>query len=225
MTTGTEMGGVTPVAWIAMRAALDDGHADAISAAADPGALVEALVEAEAFAEAVRCVAAALPLREGVWWAWVAARNAARRVHGDRLPEPVDRALTCTEAWIADPTDRNGLAAWEAAGVIGIDKPAGGAAAAAFMAGGSITAPGGPAVPPPPGVSGTLVGAVVTVAALMPDAAAAADVYRHELAQGRAIIDKLGGWEAAIRRTWDALDAQHRAHVAAATPPSGGAAA
>lgn len=224
MTDTAPTTGVTPVRWIAMRAALDDEFAPLVDAAADPRALVTALLDAAAYPAAIRAVAAALPLREGVWWAWVSARHAAQGVHGETVPEPLARTLARVEAWVGDPSDANRRSAWDAANALGLDTAAGAAGVAAYMAGGSVAAADGPVVPPPPGVSGTLVGAAVTIAAVGGDPAAIAERARHYVQQGLVIVDKLGGWEAAIRRTWDALDAQHRAHVAAATPPATGAA-
>jgi hypothetical protein len=85
--------GAAPLApaleWLVQRAALDEeGRALGTVAlpaafapqAADPGLVVQALLQAERPADALRLVACTLPPREGVWWAWVAARHAMQAV-------------------------------------------------------------------------------------------------------------------------------------------------
>src|SRR5256885_1149294 len=91
------------LAWLADRAALDEEARAAVTfalpgalapGAADPGPLVQGLLDAERPADALRVVACALPPREGVWWAWVSARHAMQamqaRADAARANPPTD---------------------------------------------------------------------------------------------------------------------------------------
>ncbi len=218
--------GLTPIQWIAARAALPDDLAPLVQEAADPGALVDALLADGKGPEAVRCVAGVLPAREGVWWAWVSARHTAQTVHGEDIPEPMRLALDALERWIGNPDDDARRAAWSAGELAGLGTAAGAASAAAFLSGGSIAPAGTPNVPPPPGVSGTLVSTAVVLAVATAPPESMAALYDAYVQQGMAIVKQLGGWDVAIAKTWQALDAQQRDHALAtapAQPPGTGA--
>lgn len=210
--------GLTPVQWIAARAALPEDMLPMVSAAADPNALVEALLAEGKGPEAVRCVAGALPAREGVWWAWVSARHTAQAVHGDELPAPMKTTLDALERWINGPDDEARRAAWAAGEAAGLGTPAGAAAAAAFLSGGSIAPAGTPNMPPPPGVSGTLVSTAVVLAVATSDPQNMVALFEAYVRQGMAIITQLGGWDVAIAKTWQALDSQQRDQALVAAP-------
>src|SRR5665213_3591351 len=98
-----------------------------------PPAFIAKLVEGEHFADAVRFLAHALPKRESVWWAWVAARNAA----GPEPAPPIKNALEATERWIVQPTEEHRRGAMVAGEAAEFGTAAGCAALAAFMTGGS----------------------------------------------------------------------------------------
>lgn len=72
-----------------------------LPASATVGEVLPVLIEAEAYADAFQLLAAALPIREGVWWACLAAR--------DMLPDAknLPPALTASEAWVFDPSPKN----------------------------------------------------------------------------------------------------------------------
>jgi hypothetical protein len=212
--------GLTPVQWIAARATLPEDVLPLVEAAANPGELVDALLAEGKGPEAVRCVAGALPAREGVWWAWVSARHTAQAVHGDTLPPPMRTALDALEKWIGAPDDAARRSVWAAGEVAGVGTPAGAAAAAAFLSGGSIGPEGAPNVPPPPGVSGTLVSTAVVLAAVTAPPESIAALFDAYVRQGVAIVTQLGGWDVAIAKTWQALDSQQRDHALATAPPN-----
>lgn len=74
-------------------------------AAADVPTVLRELAGAYQPAEMIRVLAASLPLREGVWWACLAARDLLG-------PEArVPRTLSAAEAWVFDPSDDNRAAA------------------------------------------------------------------------------------------------------------------
>ena len=86
------------VAWLVERAHLSDDVAPLAAASADGAALVQALVADGKMPEAFRVIAAALPPREGVWWAWVSARHATQlAAEGKEPPAPLAAALAAVE--------------------------------------------------------------------------------------------------------------------------------
>jgi hypothetical protein len=224
MTDGQSVG-LTPVQWIAARAALAEELAPLVAAAAEPGALVDALLAAGRPIEAARCVAGALPPREGIWWAWVSAKHTAQALHGAGLPPLLKLCLEAVEKWITAPTDEHRRAAWSAGDALGLSTAAGATAGAVFLSGGSVAAAGGPEAPPPPGVCGTMVSTAVILAVTTAPPASIAERWAATVQQGRAIIDQLGGWDAAIATTWQGLEAQQQAFARATQPPPTGDAA
>jgi hypothetical protein len=231
--------------WLVGRSGLDDeGFAtvafkspDAVAPGAnDPVRLAEALTAAGLPAIALALVAAALPPREGVWWAWLSVRDALNVVAeravappppGQRpaIPPPaVERvALAALERWIADPSDANRRAAWDAGQAADLSSPAGCACAAAFFTSGSIAAPQSPmAVPPPAGAHAVMAATAVLLAAVRADPGNLPRLVSAAVAQAGEITRRLGGWEtaaAAARQHFDLQREQHGAAVAAATPP------
>lgn len=235
------------LAWLVQRAALDDEARAAAAAArpdafapgaADPEALVDALLRAGNVAGALRVVASALPPREGVWWAWLAARHAAQaaqaRADAARsaappaaagepppLPPPTAQhaALAAVERWVSQPTDDHRRAAWDAAQVAGLESPAGCVAAAVFFTGGSVTPPHGPFVPPPAGVHVIMVSTAALLAAVATDPGRLAEVAGAFASQGAELVRRLGGWEAAAGVAKQTYDTQAYEHAEASKPP------
>lgn len=229
--TNNQSVGLTPVQWIAARATLGDDLAPVVEAAPDPGTLVQTLVDAGKHAEAIRCLAGALPVREGIWWAWVSARHSAQLVYAGGLPPLLRLALDAVEKWINAPSDEARRSAWTAGDALGVGTPTGAAAAAVFMSGGSLALPSAPVTPPPPGIAGAMVSTSVVLAAATAPPEHLSALYDAYVKQALAIVEQLGGWESAIAKTWQALDQQQQeyqqftaAHAppAAAPPTSGG---
>ena len=233
------------LSWLVGRAVLDEETQAAVRAASpaalahgatDPGAVISALVAAGKAPAALRMLACALPPRESVWWAWVAARHAAT-VQQQRAsqqehepPDPdVPRALppsplvletlAAVEQWIAQPTDDNRRAVWALAEKVGIDTPAGAVATAAFFTNGSLTPPGGPFVPAPAGLYTTLASAAVIASAVATDVERLGEVASAFIAQGLEVIKRLGGWDAALVSAKQTFDAQAELHAEASKPP------
>jgi hypothetical protein len=210
------------VAWLVERAALEEETREALGAVADVPALVRALLDLGRPAEALRVTACALPPREGIWWAWVAARHGTQAAEARRSkPTPAAHvaALTATERWVLQPTDAHRRAAWDAAQAAGLDTTAGCVAGAAFFTGGSVTPPHGPNVPPPPGVHVTLAATGVLLAAIATDASRLGELAGAFAEQGAAVVQRLGGWDAAVAAARRAFETQVAEHAEASKPP------
>jgi hypothetical protein len=208
------------VAWLMERSGLPNDARPLVATATDGASLVQALAANGKPAEALRVIAAALPPREGVWWAWVSARHASQLATADRQPAPaVAAALAAVERWIANPDDDARRAAWAAGERAGLETAAGCTAAAVFLTSGSVAPPDVPPVPPPPGVDRMLVGNAVTLAAATDPVhfEALAGAY---LAQGFEVVKQLGGWDKAVSLSQEHFQAQHDRHVRASAPPA-----
>ena len=204
------------VAWLAERAGVADELETLAGSAADGGALVQSLVANGKPTEALQVIAAALPPREGVWWAWVSARHASQAAP----PTPaVTAALAAVEQWISEPDDERRRAAWAAGERAGLETAAGCAAAAVFFTSGSVAPAGVTPVPPPAGVDRKLAGNAVTLAAATNPAhfEALAGAY---IAQGLEVVKQLGGWDKAVAISQEHFQAQQERHQRSSMPPS-----
>jgi len=218
-TTQSSSAAVPSVAWLVERARVPEDAIPLAESAADGGALVEALTANGKTTEAVKVIAAALPPREGVWWAWVSARHAALFGKPGASPPPaVTEALAAVEQWIANPDDERRRAAWAAGERAGLENPSGCAAAAVFFTAGSVAPADVTPVPPPAGIDQLLVGnAVALAAAANPDLfEALAGAY---IAQGLEVVKQLGGWEKSVAMSREHFQSQHERHVRASMPP------
>lgn len=156
-------------------------EAAALPRAMPPEQFVAALVKAGMMPDAVKFLSQALPRREGVWWACLAARTAAAVV----APRPIDTAaLEAAETWVFKPTEENRRAAMEKAQAAEFNSPAAWAAVAAFWSAGSMAPPGQPVVPPAPHLAGRAVTGSVMLAAAQGDATAATQRYTRFIASG-----------------------------------------
>jgi hypothetical protein len=207
----------SPVAWLVERARVPDDAKPLVANAADGAALVQTLTSNAMQAEAMRVIAAALPPREGVWWAWVSARHASQA--GATATPAVTAALAAVERWISNPDDDSRRAAWAAGERAGLETAAGCTAAAVFFTSGSVAPADVAAVPPPAGVDRMLVGNAVALAAAANPAhfEALAGAY---VAQGLEVVKQLGGWDKAVALSREHFQAQHDRHVRASAPPS-----
>ena len=222
MTNPTQAPGTSAssVAWLVERARVPDDAKPLVADAADGAQLVHTLTSHAMQAEALRVIAAALPPREGVWWAWVSARHASQLVAPGGTPAPaVTAALAAVERWISNPDDDSRRAAWAAGERAGLETAAGCTAAAVFFTSGSVAPADVTAVPPPAGVDRMLVGNAVALAAATNPAhfEALAGAY---VAQGLEVVKQLGGWDKAVALSREHFEAQHDRHVRAAAPPS-----
>jgi hypothetical protein len=163
---------------------------EAVEAAPDPPALLTSLLEAEAFPDAVAFLAHALPRREAVWWAWLCAREAA----GDSPAPEVTAILEATHAWIAEPHDARGRAAFERAEAAGVGTPWGLAALAVFFSGSSVAPETVQPVPPGPYDAAKAVAGAVALAAAEARPDDAAGALRDFVEKGMAVADRTNLW-------------------------------
>ncbi len=167
---------------------------EAVRATFPPGAphraVVQQMVTAALFPEAVRFVAHALPRREGVWWAWVTAKRAA----GPTPEPPIKAVLEATERWIAQPSDGNRRAAWEAAQAADVGTPAGCAGAAAFFSGESVAPVGVQALPPGEFDAAKMIAGAIMLSALVTEPEKAPEKFLAAIQQGLDVVAKIKVW-------------------------------
>ena len=145
-----------------------------------PRQFVELLAEKRRYQDAIRFLAQALPGPERVWWACLAAREAA----GPNPPAPVAAALAAAEKWASTQTEESRQATLQAAQLADVTTPAGSAAIAAYLGGGSLGGPSGPVIFAPPAASGDMVATAVIAAATAKEPEKSTDRLRAALAKG-----------------------------------------
>ncbi len=183
-----------PTAAEACRAAtLSEAARALLTPQAPVPAFLSALIEGGLLRDAVALMAHALPKREAVWWACLAARTAI----SDGTPPATRAALDAAEAWVYQPTEEKRRQAMARAQATGFDHPAVWAAVGAFWSGGSMAPPDVPAVPPPDHLTGLAVDGAVTLAAVSGEAQRAPEKLRRFLDQAIDVANggngRLGG--------------------------------
>jgi hypothetical protein len=128
---------------------------------ASPAAFLDALIQAERYADGIHFLARWLTKREAVWWGCLCAWEDCR----PEPPENVDAALRAAVGWVLEPNEDNRQACRRRAREAGMKTPAACVALAAFYSGGSISLPGLPEVPAPDGSCAKLVAGALTLAA------------------------------------------------------------
>ncbi|WP_411280053.1 DUF6931 family protein [Gemmatimonas sp.] len=210
-----------PMRWLLERAAPD---APAL-ALLNPQHTLEQLyvtwMGSEHVLSAIRLIAAVLPARESIWWAWVSARYATQ-MEGGTAPSAKEHAtLTAVEQWIVRPDDAARRAAWDAGEKSGLDTPVGLVATAVFLSGTTIAPPSVPPVPPPPGVAMPIVAGAILLSAVSnsnPDLIPPTLV--SFAAQGLEIVKRLGGWDIALQLAHDTHYRQQAEYEQAINPPA-----
>lgn len=159
-------------------------EAQALARAAAPEQYVASLVAAGLTPDAIRFLSQALPRREGVWWACLAARAAAEAA----APRPIDaEALAAAESWVFKPTEEHRRTAMDKAQAAEFASPAAWAAVGAFWSSGSMAPPGQPVVPPAPHLAGRAIAGAVMLAAAQGEATLAPSRYARFIAQAMDI--------------------------------------
>lgn len=142
------------------------------------------LLEGKAlYIDALRFLAYALPKREGVFWAYTCAKEAA----GAQPPANISAALATTHKWVIDPSEDKRRAAEAAYQAADVSTAAGCAAVAAFWSGGSLAPKDLPVVAPPEALTAHGVASAVLLAAVDQDPAKLTQNYKAYTAHGRAI--------------------------------------
>jgi hypothetical protein len=139
-----------------------------------PAQFLQTLIEGEHFADAAHFMACALPKREAVWLACLAAHTTLV----EAPTEAAKNALQTAEAWVKNPSQESCQPNQEAAEGAGFGTAAGLAAAAAFWSGESLLSPDMTAVPPPIELTGQAVWAAITLAALTVEPEKADEKYQ-----------------------------------------------
>jgi hypothetical protein len=157
----------------------------------DPRSYVDRLTAGKLYRDAVQFLAHALPKREAVWWAWVAARRGS----GEKPPPKIAAALSAVETWISQPSDENRRAAKAAGEKAEYRTPAGCVGLAVFLSGGSLAAPGGPEVPPGEYLSAKMVAGAVIVSALATEPEKGPEKFQSFISQGLEVARRIKLWE------------------------------
>ncbi|HEY0928790.1 MAG TPA: hypothetical protein VGE27_02625 [Gemmatimonas sp.] len=208
-----------PARWLLERSAPDDDALALLDARQPIEALYNAWIAKELFPAALRLIAAVLPARESVWWAWVSARHATQVAGGKPASAEVHKTLTSIEQWIVRPDDEARRAAWDAGTAAGMDTPVGMIAAAVFLSGNSVAPPHVPPVPPPPGAAMPLVaGAIMLSAASNQKAEQIMPTMSAFAAQGLEIVKRLGGWDPAAQLAYDTHQRLQHEYTRATAP-------
>jgi hypothetical protein len=178
------------VAAVVAGAELDAETRDAVAAAASVPALLADWLEAGRHTEAVAFLAHALPVREGIWWAWLCARDAA----GEAPPADVAALLAATHEWIADPGDVHRRTAFARAEEVGFGTPWGLAALAVFFSGGSLAPPSMEPVLPGEFDAARAVGGAISLGAATARPDDPAPAFRDFIARGLQLADRIRLW-------------------------------
>lgn len=141
-----------------------------------PRQLLDVLVAAKRYPDAIRFLAFALPWREAVWWGSMCVR-----MIGPQLGPRDEKALQTAVTWVMEPSERNRQEAEKAAHD---DTAAGYVAKAVAWTGGSMTPPNLPVVVPGPELSHRAIDAAVTMAVLASPPDKVDERYRHVVALG-----------------------------------------
>jgi hypothetical protein len=112
--------------------------------------------------DAVRFLAQALPVREGVWWACQCVQD----LSGLCQAVEATAAVSAASHWLAEPTESNRQTCGAAARAAGYGTAAGSAALAVFLSGGSLAPPHRHAVHPNGRVAGQAIANAVLLTAL-----------------------------------------------------------
>jgi hypothetical protein len=154
-----------------------------------PAQFLQTLIDHAYLADAARFLAFALPKREAVWLACLAAHS----VVDESTSEAEMKALTLTEQWVYKPTEECRRTLMDIAETAGLDTPAGFAAASAYWSGENIAPADLHPVPPPAGNTGKMVWGAMVLAAYHKAPELANDRYRTYISQAIDIANGGGG--------------------------------
>lgn len=144
-----------------------------------PQGYLALLVEAELVGDAVRYMAFGLPIREGIWWACVNARNL--------VPELSDLDRRCLDeaaAWVYEPSEAHRRACMALAEAANFEGAAAYAALSVFWSGGSMSPEGMPDVEADPKLGPIGVGASVLLSITSGDARKLPARFEQAIARG-----------------------------------------
>jgi len=189
-----------------------------------PNATLESLyagwMEKRLFPSAIRLIAAVLPPREGIWWAWVSARHATQMIGGTAPTAGEHAAFGHVERWIIRPDEDTRRATWESANQAGLETPVGMVGTAVFLSGVSVGPANAPPAPPPPGAYVSIVpGAILLAAASNTKATNIEPTMIAFAAQGLEVVKRLGGWDEAMKNAHELHKRAQQDYALATEPP------
>lgn len=148
------------------------------------------LVEEGNFADAVAFLAHALPAREGIWWAWLCARDAA----GETPSAGVLGLLETIKSWIAEPTDERRRAALNAAQPVGFTTAVGCTALAVFLTGETLGPATSPPAPPGEFAAAKAIAGSIHLSATSREDVDVAARYRQYVKSGIELAERIQLW-------------------------------
>ena len=151
---------IAEAAEICARADLSDDAQRFLVPGLTPQGYLSSLMQGRLHADAVRFMAFALPVREGVWWACMVSHSLATKA----LPPVHEHCLERAAAWVHDPSDTVRRSCMSAAEAADLKGAAAFAALGAFWSGGSMAPPEMPEALPDPRLAPIAVGASVLLA-------------------------------------------------------------
>ncbi|MEO3389463.1 hypothetical protein [Mesorhizobium sp. CAU 1741] len=144
-----------------------------------PQGYLALLVDAQHIGDAVRFLAFALPVREGVWWSCVVAKNT--------LTEFSDIDKRCLEeasAWVYEPVEQRRRSCMVVSESANFEGAAAYAALAVFWSGGSMAPEGMPEAPPDPRLGHIGVGASILLSITAGDPLRLQQRFEEAIARG-----------------------------------------
>jgi hypothetical protein len=210
-----------PMRWLLERAAPDEPALALLNPQHTLEQLYLTWMSSEHVIPAIRLIAAVLPTRESIWWAWVSARYATQ-MDGGKAPSAKEHVtLSAVEQWIVRPDDAARRGAWDAGEKSGLDTPIGLVSMAVFLSGTTIAPASVPPVPPPPGVAMPIVaGAILLAAVSNTKPELIPPTLVSFAAQGLEIVKRLGGWDAALQLAHDTHQRQQTEYDQAINAPA-----
>ncbi|MET4696870.1 DUF6931 family protein [Endozoicomonas lisbonensis] len=165
---------------VTSRYELDDELEPLLTEDMTPEAFIRVLLEQQHYLECARFLAHALPKREGIWWACLAARF----THTPDTDALQQRTLQVAESWVRNPTEELRQQA-EKLAILGKYKtPDCWVATAAFWSVGSIADEGAPPMAAPPYLYAHAVTGAIGLAAVAESEEAINRNYQRFLSQG-----------------------------------------
>jgi len=148
----------------------------------EPTDFIKQFMEKQFYLDVIKFIAHALPKRESVWWACLAAKYQFESIKEDK--EDYLLAMDAAELWVRKPTEQNRRSAEELSIKTEYKHAASWAAMAAFWSTGSVTKPGDPEVPPQPYLFAHAVAGAVSLAGALTNPEKPEDGFKQLIAQG-----------------------------------------
>ncbi len=164
---------------------LEDEARNLLKDSQTPGAYIQLLQDNKMYPDAIRFLAMALPKREAVWWACVAARTMLPK---EGAPQEV-ATLSAAEAWVYQPTEENRRQAMDYAEAAEFKTASSWSAVAAFWSAGSMAPPEAPVIPPAPDLTAKAVTGAVLLAVASADPEELDPSYKRMLGIGLNIAE------------------------------------